>query len=95
MAKKRLAFEVEEDLHSSLKLEAGKRGVPMGSLCSSILKLALAECPPGVKDVPGVLPFASLTLLREEAKRMQQERPAGWERTLARLNTEISRRFRV
>lgn len=96
MANKRLSFDVEEDLHSSLLQESEKRGVSLETLCSLLLDVALKDHTVQVKEVePKLLSFASLTLLREEVVRVQREKPDGWERTLARLNSEIAKRIRV
>ena len=96
MANKRLSFEVEEDLHSSLVEEANKRGVSMEALCSLLLDVALKDHTVQVKEVePKLLSYASLSLLREETVRIQKEKPEGWERTLNRLNVEIRKRIRV
>ena len=96
MANKRLSFEVEEDLHSSLVEEANKRGVSIETLCSLLLNVALKDHTVQVKEVePKLLSYASLSLLRDEVVRVQKEKPEGWERTLNRLNVEIAKRIRV
>ncbi len=96
MANKRLSFDVEEDLHSSLLRESEKRGVSLETLCSLLLDVALKDHTVQVKEVePKLMSFASLSLLREEVVRVQKEKPDGWERTLTRLNSEIAKRIRV
>ncbi len=97
MDKEQLSFEVTTDLHHSLVEEASRRGVPLGTLCHALLAVALADnCESGVKESQlEVLTYASLSLLREEVKRVEAEKPEGWRKTLSRLNVEISRRFRT
>ncbi|MBM4057981.1 MAG: hypothetical protein FJ275_07075 [Planctomycetes bacterium] len=97
MPKELIAFEVDAGLRQSLVEEARGRGVRFEDLCHALLTVALADHGrSGVKErEPEVLSFASLALLRDEVRRVEIERPEGWRSTLARLNSEISRRFRV
>ena len=97
MPKEVISFEVDADLRQSLVEVARGRGVRFEDLCHALLSVALADHGrSGVKErEPEVLSFASLSLLRDEVRRVEVERPDGWRTTLARLNTEISKRFRV
>jgi len=97
MPKEVISFEVDADLRQSLVEEARERGVRFEDLCHALLSVALADHGrSGVKErEPEVLSFASLSLLRDEVRRVEIEKPDGWRTTLARLNTEISKRFRV
>jgi len=97
MPKEVISFEVDAGLRQSLEEEARERNVRFEDLCHALLSGALADHGrSGVKDrEPNVLPFASLALLRDEVRRVEIERPDGWRTTLARLNSEISKRFRV
>lgn len=96
MAKKRLTFEVEEDLHSRLKQEAAKHGVPLGALCSSLLDESLDASSSKLKSFdPRVCSSLPLDLLREEIRSLTNTRPPNWEVSVRRINSEIQRRFKI
>lgn len=98
MAKKRLAFDVEEDLHTRLKQEAAERGVPMSTLCSGLLSAGLDG---GGRPVPPVElereAYSSLPLneLRDRASTLAESRPQGWESAVRAINAEIVKRYVV
>jgi hypothetical protein len=98
MAKKRLAFDVEETLHSTLKQKAAELGVPLGALCSSLLEGGLEgdrEIVAAVKIDPELYPSLPLDFLRGEIVRLASERPGGWDADVRRINSEISKRYIV
>lgn len=96
MAKKRLTFEVEEELHSALKQEAAKHGVPLGALCSALLDRGVKTSSLGSSEL-GLEMISSLPLntLREKVNLLIETRPTNWERSVRQLNTEIARRFKI
>jgi hypothetical protein len=96
MAKKRLTFDVEENLHSSLKKEAAERKLSMGAFCSSLIEGGLSK----QKDELGGLDPSQysaypLDKLREEALRLGESKPKDWETLVRRLNLEIVKRYRA
>lgn len=96
MAKKRLAFDVEDDLHSSLKQKAAELGVPLGALCSSLLEAGLsgaASIKSSVEIDPELYPSLPLDKLRHEVTRLGTERPKGWETSVRKINSEIVKRY--
>jgi len=96
MAKKRLAFDVEDDLHSSLKQKAAELGVPLGALCSSLLETGLdgvASIKSSVEIDPELYPSLPLDKLRNEVTRLGTERPKGWEVSMRKINSEIVKRY--
>lgn len=96
MAKKRLAFDVEEDLHSSLKQKAAELGVPLGALCSSLLESGLsgaASFHSSVEIDPELYSSLPLDRLRNEVTRLGTERPRGWEVSIRKINSEIVKRY--
>ena len=96
MAKKRLAFDVEEDLHSTLKQKAAELGVPLGALCSTLLESGLsgnASVKSSVEIDPELYPSLPLDKLREEVTRLGAERPQGWETLVRKINSEIVKRY--
>ena len=98
MAKKRLTFDVEESLHSELKAMAAKRGVTLGTLCSSLLSAGVeGDVEVEKKDPidPSLYPNIGLEELREEALRLGRERPNGWDTLVRKINAQIVRRYKV
>jgi hypothetical protein len=96
MAKKRLAFDVEETLHSLLKQRAAERGVPLGALCSALLEAGLGAPQRAPVEVdPELYQHWPLDRLRSETARLGEERPKGWEVLVRRINSEIVRRYVV
>jgi hypothetical protein len=97
MPKEVISFEVDADLRQSLVEEARERDVQFEDLCHALLSVALSDHGrAGVKDrEPKLLSYAPLTLLRDEIRRVELEKPDGWKSTLAHLNMEVSKRFRV
>lgn len=97
MAKKRLAFDVEEDLHSRLKQLAAEQGVALGAFCSSMIEAGLEVG--GIVAAPSVeldpASYASLPLdtLREEANRLSVTKSKDWEMHVRRINAEIVKRY--
>lgn len=98
MAKKRLTFDVDESLHSELKARAAERGISLGILCSSLLSSGV-ENGIGVekKDPidPSLYPNIALDELREEALRLGEEKPSGWDTLVRKINAEIVRRYKI
>lgn len=96
MAKKRLTCDIEEDLHSSLKERAAAERVPLGTLCSSLLSIALNN-----KTIeptpPHIELYSSMPLneLRNEVMRLGIEKPSGWEMAVRRANSEIVKRYKI
>jgi len=96
MAKKRLTFEVEEELHSVLKQEAAKHGVPLGALCSALLDRGVKTSSLGPSELGSEMISAlPLNALREKVNLLTESRPTNWEKSVRRLNTEIARRFKI
>lgn len=96
MAKKRLTFDVEEDLHSNLKQEAAKRGLPLGALCSTLLEKGLGEettTRTSVEIDPELFSSLPLDYLRGEVARLGAEKPKDWQLTVRRINSEIVKRY--
>lgn len=98
MAKKRLTFDVEESLHSELKARAAEHKVSLGTLCSSLLASGM-ENDVKVKEKslldPPMYSNIALNELREEALRLGEEKPKGWDTNVRKINAEIVRRYRV
>ena len=97
MSKKRLIFDVEETLHSKLKAEAAKQGVPLGALCSSLLEIALhPEGLPRVEDLDQTTIAAMpLGVLREMCQDLADQKPIGWSKSITLVQSEIRRRYRT
>lgn len=101
MTKKRLIFEVSEEVHARLKAEAAALGTPLGSHCAALLTEAGSPDLSGVPPIqPSDLDTATISsmpldLLRQFRQEVVQERPTDWKSAVNRINTEISRRFRV
>lgn len=98
MAKKRLALDVEDDLHSLLKQKAAEQGISLSLLCSRLLQDGLdASQSPQEKLGPNFGSYELLPLdkLRYEVTRLALEKPRDWEAGVRRINTEIAKRFVV
>lgn len=94
MAKKRLAFDVEEDLHSFLKQKAAEQGTSLGVLCSALLEAGLETAPKASVEIdPEQYPSTPLDKLREEATRLGSEKPKDWEAKVRKINSEIVKRY--
>ena len=96
MAKKRLAFDVEEDLHSRLKQLAAEQGVSLGAFCSGLIETGLEVGGTPVASVeidPGAYANLPLDALRAEANRISVAKPKDWEMTVRRINAEIVKRY--
>ena len=96
MAKKRLTFEITEELHSRLKAEAAAKGVSLGSHCSAILEAGGLQPSSSIEELDATT-ISSMTLesLRETSSSLAKDRPRDWKRGVNMINTEIRRRFRV
>lgn len=94
MAKKRLAFDVEEDLHSLLKQKAAEQNISLSVYCSGLLELGL-NAPTGELNEVDPSLYSSLPLdqLRSEATRLGSNRPKDWETFVRKINAEIVRRY--
>jgi hypothetical protein len=94
MAKKRLAFDVEEDLHSLLKQKAAEQNISLSVYCSGLLELGL-NAPTGELNEVDPSLYASLPLdqLRSEATRLGSNRAKDWETLVRKINAEIVRRY--
>lgn len=94
MAKKRLAFDVEEDLHSLLKQKAAEQNTSLSVFCSGLLELGLNAPLRELNEVDPSL-YASLPLdqLRSEATRLGSNRSKDWETLVRKINAEIVRRY--
>jgi hypothetical protein len=96
MAKKRLAFDVEEDLHSRLKQLAAEQGVLLGAFCSSLIETGLEVnglTSTSVEIDPSSYANLPLDALRTEANRISTARPKNWETAVRRINAEIVKRY--
>lgn len=96
MAKKRLAFDVEEDLHSHLKQLAAEQGVLLGAFCSSLIETGLEVkglATTSIEIDPGSYANLPLDALRAEANRISTARPNNWETAVRRINAEIVKRY--
>ena len=94
-AKKRLTFSVDESLHTRLKAEAAAKGVPLGAYCSAILEEG-ATAPSAIEELdPTTLSAMPLGVLREMCAELGEKKPADWQRSITRVNTEIRRRYRT
>ena len=96
MAKKRLTFEITEELHSRLKAEAAAKGVSLGSHCTAILEDGGVEPSSSIEELDATT-ISSMTLenLREACSILAKDRPRDWKRGVNMINSEIRRRFRV
>ena len=96
MAKKRLTFEITEELHSRLKAEAAAKGASLGSHCSAILEAGGVQPSSSIEELDATT-ISSMTLanLREACSSLAKDRPKDWKRGVNNINTEIRRRFRV
>jgi len=92
--KRRLTFEVPEELHSQLKAEAAELGISMGSHCSAILSGRGVKPSVGVKFDATKLPTMPLGSLRELCSKISEEEGKDWRRQVGILNTEMRRRYR-
>lgn len=98
MAKKRLTFEVEEELHHRLKAEAAQQGIPLGAHCAAILTVGGGVPHPSttVEDLDhATLSSLPLTELRELAKRMANGQTEDRRHAVGRVNSEIMRRYKI
>jgi hypothetical protein len=96
MAKKRLAFDVEENLHTLLKQMAAEQGTPLGAFCSALIERGLeVSSKPSVEIDPVVYQSWPLDRLRSETTRLGIERPKDWEIHASRINAEIVKRYVV
>lgn len=96
--KRRLTFEVPEELHSRLKAEAAQLGVSLGSHCASILEASggtQVSPPAPVELSSAVLATMPLDSLRKMSVSLANSMPQGWERKVAAINFEIRRRYKV
>lgn len=96
MAKKRLAFDVEEDLHSRLKQLAAEQGVALGAFCSNMIEAGLEVggiVAPSVELDPASYASLPLDALREEANKLSSAKPKDWEMLMRRINAEIVKRY--
>ena len=93
--KRRLTFEIDENLHSKLKAEAAQKGVSLGSHCAAIL--AGEETPsPAIEDFDATtLSIIPLNELRDTCNRLTKDKPRDWQRQVRMINTEMRRRFRT
>lgn len=96
MAKKRLAFDVEETLHSSLKQMAAEQNTPLGAFCSALIErgLEVGLKPPVEIDPEGYRNWP-LDRLRSETTRLSVERPKDWDSHVKWINAEIVKRYVV
>lgn len=96
MAKKRLTFDVEENLHSRLKQLAAEQGVALGALCSGLIETGLnaGANGPEIAEVDPII-YQSLPLdkLREQVSKLTIGKPQGWETAVRRINAEIVKRY--
>lgn len=96
MAKKRLAFDVEESLHSLLKQKAAEQNIPLGAFCSALLEGGLEVRPrTSVEIDPEIYQNWPLDQLRTETTRLGLERPKNWDTLVKRINSEIVKRYVV
>ncbi len=94
MAKKRLAFDVEEDLHSFLKQKAAEQGTSLGVFCSGLLEAGLEVSPKSSVEIdPDLYPSLPLDQLRAEASRLGADKPKDWETLVRKINSEIVKRY--
>jgi hypothetical protein len=94
MAKKRLAFDVEESLHSLLKQMAAEQNTPLGAFCSVLIKRGLEVQPKTSVEIdPEIYKNWPLDHLRSETTRLGIERPKNWENMVKRINSEIVKRY--
>ena len=93
--KKRLTFEVTEELHSRLKAEAAQKGVSLGSHCAAILGGDAEASSPVEKVDTSTLSFYSLDALRSLSQELIENRPGGWKHDVANVNAEMRKRFKT
>lgn len=92
--KRRLTFEVPEELHARLKAEAAELGIPLGSHCSVILSGGGVKPSPDVKFDVATLPNLPLGSLRDLLSEISEKQGKDWRRQVGILQTEMSRRYR-
>jgi hypothetical protein len=96
MAKKRLTFDVEENLHSFLKKEAAERKLSMGAFCSSLMESGLLKQEATKEGLdPSQYSSYPLDKLRAESLRLGENKPEDWETLVRHLNLEIVKRYRT
>jgi len=93
--KRRLTFEVPEELHTRLKAEAASLGVTLGSHCSAILDAGGSSPSPSIELDAATLRTLPLNVLREQMTEVTKSQPKDWRRMVALLNSEILRRHRI
>ncbi len=93
--KRRLTFEVPEELHSRLKAEAAELGISLGSHCSAILSGGGVKPSSDVEFDTSTLPTMPLDALRKLCNDLAEFQPDDWKRRVGILNTEIRRRYRT
>ena len=93
--KRRLTFEVPEELHSRLKSEAASLGVSLGSHCSAILDGGGPGPSPSIELDAVMLRNLPLNLLRDKILQMVELQPTNWKRNITNINNEILRRHRI
>jgi hypothetical protein len=94
MAKKRLAFDVEEDLHSLLKQTAAEQNISLSVYCSGLLQSGVNAPKKEINEVdPSSYASLPLDQLRSETNRLSTDRPKGWETLVRRINAEIVKRY--
>lgn len=92
--KRRLTFEVPEELHSQLKAEAAELGISLGSHCSAILSGRGIKPLAGVKFDATKLPTMPLGSLRELCSKIAEGQEEDWRRQVGILHNEMARRYR-
>mgnify|MGYP003643663054 FL=1 len=92
--KRRLTFEVPEELHSQLKAEAAELGISLGSHCSAILSGRGIKPLAGVKFDATKLPTMPLGSLRELCSKIAEGQGEDWRRQVGILHNEMARRYR-
>ena len=93
--KRRLTFEVPEELHSRLKAEAASLGVTLGSHCSAILDAGGSSPSSSIELDAATLRNLPLNVLRDEMLDITKSQTDGWKRKAALINNEILRRHRI
>lgn len=98
MAKKRLTFMIDEELHNRLKAEAAEKGVSLGSHCTRLLmdEKGNSLSHPSVEELDTTTISAMpLNALRELCTTLVENKPTNWQQAITRVNSEIRRRYRV
>lgn len=93
--KRRLTFEVPEELHTRLKAEAATLGVSLGSHCTAILGGGGHSPSAPIKLDALTLRNLPLNALREKVLKETETQTDDWKRNVALINNEILRRHRI